>query len=119
MTSGRATREVSEWSATALVRDVQLSPTELARFLRLSAPAYQRCVAKDGFTRDHRSKLLRLATVLDRAQRVLGDRTHATYWVTNANRALNFSVPLALIETKSGTDRVYGVLLRIEDGHFA
>jgi len=101
------------------VRDVRISPTELARFLRLSAPAFDRCVAHNRFTRDHRSKLLRLSTVLDRAQRVLGDRASATNWVTSANRALSFSVPLALIETRSGTERVFGVLLRIEDGRFA
>jgi len=114
-----AVAQDSSWSAAALVGEVRLSPAELARFLQLSAPAFDRCLQQNRFTRGHRSLLRRLATVLDRAQRVLGDHARATQWMTSANRALNFSAPLALIETTSGTERVYGLLLKIEEGRFA
>jgi uncharacterized protein (DUF2384 family) len=56
---------------------------------------------------------------LDRAERVLGDRARANHWMISANRALNFSAPLTLLESKSSIERVYGVLLRIENGSFA
>lgn len=106
-------------TAAELVDRLRLPPAELARFLRLSAPAFDRALHGDRFTRDHRSRLLRLVLVLDRAQRVLGDRTRATDWLKASNRALGFSAPLALVDTKAGTERVYGVLSRIEDGRFA
>lgn len=102
-----------------LVRECRIEPSEIARFLQLTAPAFDRCLRQDRFTRDQRAKLLRLSAVLDRAQRVLGDRARAIGWLTSANRALGFSAPLGLIESRSGTQRVYGVLQRIEQGHFA
>jgi len=98
---------------------MRLAPPDIARFLRLSAPAFDRCMQQERFTRDQRSQLLRLATVLDRAQRVLGDRARALHWLTSANRALSFSSPLGLLDTRAGTERVYRVLLKLESGRFA
>ena len=109
----------SGWSAAALVHDTRMESAELARFLRLTAPAFHRSLERDRFTRQQRSKLVRLVTVRDRAQRVLGDHARAVHWLTSANRALSFSAPLELLETNSGLHRVYGVLLRIENGYFA
>ncbi len=109
----------SEWSTSALVRETRLEPSELARYLRVTSPAFDRCLDRDRFSRQHRSKLLRLIAVLDRAERVLGDRARAIYWLLSANRALDFNAPLASLDTKSSIARVYEVLLRIENGAFA
>lgn len=114
-----ASNDTSSWAELALMRELQLPAVEMARFLQLSAPALQRCIEKDGFSREHRSRLHRLATAMDRVQRVLGDRERAIAWMRSSNRALNFSTPLALMQTKSGSAQVYGVLLRIEQGRFA
>lgn len=107
------------WTASALVRETRIEPAELARFLRLTAPVFARNMDRERFTRAQHSKLTRLVTVLDRAERILGDRARAVYWVKSANRAFGFSTPLDLLDTKSGVDRVCGVLSRIESGQFA
>lgn len=108
-----------KWSAAAFIRDCSIEPAEVARFLRLEAPTFHRCMTKDQFSRDHRSKLARLMTILNRAERVLGGRSQAIRWLIGTNRALNFSSPLTLLESRSGLERVHGVLLRIEVGGFA
>lgn len=117
MTGAQSARP--EWSSAALVREIRIEPAALARYLRLTSIAFERCLARDRFSREQRSKLLRLVTVLDRAERVLGDRARAVHWMINANRALDFSSPLALLDSRSSIERVYGVLLRIESGGFA
>jgi putative toxin-antitoxin system antitoxin component (TIGR02293 family) len=107
------------WSAAALVRDMPMEPAVIARFLRLAAPAFSRCLARDQFTRDRRSKLVRLATVFNRAERVLGGRARAIEWLISSNRALSFNTPMGLLESRTGLQRVLDVLLRIEQGSFA
>ena len=107
-----------ENSAT-LVEATELSGTQLARLLGLSAPAYERLRLKDNFSNSQRTKLARVVNVVERAQRVLGGRARAQQWLLHSNRALRFSTPLALLETREGTQRVYGVLTRIEAGTFA
>lgn len=107
------------WTASALVRETRIEPAELARFLRLTAPVFARNMVGERFTRAHLSKLTRLVTILDRAERVLGDRARAVLWVRSSNRVFGFSTPLDLLETRSGVDRVCGVLSRIENGQFA
>ena len=109
----------SAWSAAVLIRESRIELAEIARFLRLSAPAFRCCLERDRFTRNQRSKLMRLATMLARAERVLGGRTHAIRWLISANRALGFSAPIGLLETKLGLERVHHTLLRIESGFFA
>lgn len=101
---------------TLLLRAIGLSRPELGRFLGLTAPALDRCMARSGFTRDHRKRMTRLARLLDRASRVLGDRASAQAWITTANRALNFSAPIALLESTSGTLQVTDLLFKIEAG---
>lgn len=107
------------WSAAAFIRESRIEPADVARFLHLEAPAFHRCMERDRFSRDQRSKLARVMTILNRAERVLGGRAQAIRWLIGSNRALNFSSPLVLLDSKSGLERVHGVLLRIEIGGFA
>lgn len=107
------------WTGALSGPAVEVNPADVARYLGLSTPGFQRRLLADRFTRDHRSKLLRLATVLERAQRVLGGRARAVTWVTSNNRALGFSPPLALMGTRPGAARLLELLLRIETGRFA
>lgn len=99
-----------------LIEATQLSGTEVARLLGLSAPAYERCKRNDTFSRGQRSKLVRVINVIERAQRVLDGRTRALQWLMHPNRTLHASSPLALLGTKAGAQRVYGLLTRIEAG---
>ena len=111
-------RDAAERPRT-LVESTELSGTQLARLLGLSAPAYERRRLKDDFSGTQRTKLVRVVNVVDRAQRVLGGRVRAQQWLLHPNRALRFSTPLALLETREGTQRVNGILTRIEGGAFA
>ena len=104
---------------TPVAEATELSGTQLARLLGLSGPAYERRRLTDDFSRTQRTKLARVVNVVDRAQRVLGGRERAQQWLIHPNRALGSSTPLALLETREGTHRVYGILTRIEAGAFA
>lgn len=108
-----------DWSTAALIRGSHIEPAEVARFLGLGAPAFHRCMERDRFSRGHRSKLVRLVGVLDRADRILGSRVRAIQWLISSNRALGFSAPLVLLDSRAGLARVQGVLLRMETGCFA
>ena len=101
-----------------LIESTQLSPHELARLLELSAPAYERRKRNDSFSHAQRTRIVRLVNVIERAQRVLGDRASARQWLLHPNRALHLSTPLALLSTKAGSQRVFDILLRIESGSF-
>ena len=105
--------------ATTLVEATQLSAVQLAQLLGLSAPSYERRRSTDNFSTTQRNKLARIANVVERAHRVLGGGIRAQQWLTHPNRALRFSTPLALLETREGMQRVDGILMRMEAGAFA
>jgi putative toxin-antitoxin system antitoxin component (TIGR02293 family) len=111
-------RNAVERSAT-LVETTELSQPQLARLLGLSVAAYERRRLKGDFSHRQRTKLARVVNVVERAQRVLGGRARAQQWLIHPNRALRFSTPLGLLETTEGTQRVFGILMRIEAGAFA
>jgi putative toxin-antitoxin system antitoxin component (TIGR02293 family) len=71
------------------------------------------------FSRSEVARLLRIAEVLDQAQRLFGDRNRSLQWIKHENRALGFKTPLAQLETSAGTKRVLALLRRIECGGFA
>jgi putative toxin-antitoxin system antitoxin component (TIGR02293 family) len=105
--------------AAIAIMATQLSSSELARALNLSEPAYLRRKAKDSFSRADKSQLVRIGLVLERAQRVLGAKARGMEWLKSPNRALYFSAPLALLDSKEGAQRVFAVLARMEGGTFA
>jgi len=104
--------------AEIMINATQLSFAELAGSLGLSEGTLDRRKRDGGFSRAERNKLVRIAHVLDRAQRVLGDKTRGLEWLKHPNRALYFRAPLALLGSKTGTQRVFAALARIEDGGF-
>jgi putative toxin-antitoxin system antitoxin component (TIGR02293 family) len=59
-------------------------------------------------------RALQIARVLERATGVLGTRENAVGWLTDMNGALE-AVPLELLGTTFGAERVLQVLGRIED----
>ena len=65
---------------------------------------------------DESDRLYRLARILARARSVLGDRAKAAGWLTRPNRALGGEVPLGMLDTDIGVQRVDHVLGRIEHG---
>jgi len=105
--------------AAMMISATQLTFAELAGSLGLSEGALERRKCNGGFSRAERIKLVRIAHVLERAQRVLGDRVRGLEWLRQPNRALYFRAPLSLLGSKADTQRVFAALARIEDGGFA
>ena len=93
--------------------------TDLADSLGLFSNARDRRDCAPRFSRSETTRLLRIADVLARVERLLGDRNRGLQWIRNENRALDFKSPLAHLETIAGTKRVLALLRRMEDGRFA
>jgi putative toxin-antitoxin system antitoxin component (TIGR02293 family) len=93
--------------------------TELADSLGMVVGNHGRRNRDGSFSRAETARLLRVAHVLDLAERRLGDRTRGLQWLKHQNRALSFATPLSLLETRVGTERVIALLDRIGGGAFA
>lgn len=85
--------------------------------LAIGPPGQRSCNAD--FSRSETSHLMRIAGVLDQAQRLFGDRNRGVLWMKHQNRVLGFKTPLEQLETRAGTRRVLALLHRLEGGEFA
>ena len=75
---------------------------------------------RSGKLSQHESeRLYRVIHVFNRAVEVLGSDMAAKNWITNPVKALDWSTPLAYLETEIGTKEVEAVLGRIEHGVFS
>jgi putative toxin-antitoxin system antitoxin component (TIGR02293 family) len=70
-------------------------------------------------TADESDRLIRVARVMAHAVQVLGSRDKAARWLRTANRALNGTAPLSLLDTDVGTEQVSEILGRIEHGIYS
>ncbi|MFA5595125.1 MAG: MbcA/ParS/Xre antitoxin family protein [Trueperaceae bacterium] len=59
-----------------------------------------------------------LASLLDLGKRVLGDEEAAREWLTSPIASLGGQVPIALLNTVKGYERVKNKLLQIEYGNY-
>ena len=70
-------------------------------------------------TADESDRLIRVARVMAHAIQVLGSRDKAANWLRAANRALDGSAPLSLLDTDIGAQQVSEILGRIEYGIYS
>lgn len=61
-------------------------------------------------------RLARVRRIQDLATHVFGEREKASIWLTSPSRALNREIPLHLLDTDIGTQRVQQELRQIEYG---
>jgi putative toxin-antitoxin system antitoxin component (TIGR02293 family) len=61
-------------------------------------------------------RLARVRRILDLATHVLGEQTKGARWLTSSSRALGAEVPLHMLDTDIGTQRVQQELHQIEFG---
>jgi putative toxin-antitoxin system antitoxin component (TIGR02293 family) len=61
-------------------------------------------------------RLARMRRIHQLATHVFGERNKASLWLTSPSRALNGEVPLFLLDTDIGTQRVQNELRQIEFG---
>lgn len=87
---------------------------DLATQLHISDRTLRRYAAEQRLPPEASERALQIARVLERAIEVLGSREHAVGWLTDENGALG-AVPLALLGTTFGAERVLQILGRIED----
>jgi Protein of unknown function (DUF2384) len=64
-------------------------------------------------------QLQHLITAYEHATEVLEDSDSAWSWLKKPNRALGGAIPIKLLETESGTEKVYAVLNRIQYGGYS
>lgn len=64
-------------------------------------------------------RAVRLARVIARANKVLGNFDKARGWLMHTNRALGNVIPFSLLDTDLGAQAVLDVLGRIEHGSFS
>jgi putative toxin-antitoxin system antitoxin component (TIGR02293 family) len=91
-----------------------LQTYDLAPQLHISDRTLRRYSSDQLLPPDASERALQIARVIERATGVLGTREKAVGWLTDMNGALE-AVPLELLGTTFGAERVLQILGRIED----
>jgi putative toxin-antitoxin system antitoxin component (TIGR02293 family) len=100
-----------------LAQRLQVERAELARVLGVSLRTLQRKAGENQRLGPAASdRLARVRRILDLAADVLGEQGKGALWLTSKSRALGGEVPLHLLDTDMGTQRVQQELHQIEFG---
>ena len=100
-----------------LAQMLQVERAELARVLGVSLRTLQRKSGESGRLDPAVSdRLARVRRILDLATDVLGEQAKGASWLTSKSRALGGEVPLRMLDTDMGTQRVQQELHQIEFG---
>lgn len=96
---------------------LQVDRAELGRVLGVSLRTLQRKSGENQRLGPGASdRLARVRRILDLATEVLGEQSKAALWLTARSRALGGEVPLHMLDTDIGTQRVQQELHQIEFG---
>ena len=102
-----------------LVKSLHTTENDLLPIVGISDRTLQRRrKEKKPFDPVESDRLYRLAKVYARAIEVFDDEDVALDWLKSKNRALD-EIPLMLLDTEAGTDRVARILTRIEHGVYS
>lgn len=100
-----------------LAQLLRVEGAELARVLGVSQRTLQRKAgAGEPLDPGVSDRLARVRRILDLATGVLGEQAKAALWLTSRSRALGGEVPLRMLDTDLGTQRVQQELHQIEFG---
>lgn len=100
-----------------LANKLHVERSELAYILGTSLRTVQRKEeASDRLGPAASDRLVRVTRILDLATRVFGEQEKASAWLTARSRALGNEVPLYMLDTDIGTERVQQELRQIEFG---
>jgi putative toxin-antitoxin system antitoxin component (TIGR02293 family) len=92
------------------------SPPQLMRVIEINERTAQRRKEQGALTAEESNRLARVARVTQRAVDAIGDENQAREWLRRTNRALQGAIPLELLGTDAGAERVADELGRIEYG---
>ena len=101
-----------------LAEALGVSLRELAPYLHVSERHLRRYQSDQSLSPEVSDRALNIARVFERAVQVLDTPDRATRWLQHPNRALG-AVPLELLGTTFGVERVLAVLDRIAYGVFS
>ena len=100
-----------------LAQLLQVDRAELARVLGISLRTLQRKSGENQRLGPAASdRLARVRRILDLATDALGEQTKGARWLSSRSRALGGEVPLRMLDTDLGTQRVQQELHQIEFG---
>lgn len=100
-----------------IARTLGIDRMELAEVLGTSVRTLQRKTAqRERLGPAASDRLARVQRILDLATHVLGQTEKASLWLTSESRALDGEVPLRMLDTDIGTQRVQHELRAIEFG---
>jgi putative toxin-antitoxin system antitoxin component (TIGR02293 family) len=102
---------------TQLAQTLSISHDQLAGILGITVRTLQRKAGADERLGPAASdRLARVKRILELANHVLGDQHRASRWMTSASRPLGGELPLQLLDTDIGTQRVEQELYQIKYG---
>lgn len=99
-------------------RRLNVTNEQMAAYIGVTFRTYQRRATKGELEDAESAKVEMLASLLDLGKRVLGDEEAAREWLTSPIASLGGQVPIALLNTVKGYERVKNKLLQIEYGNY-
>jgi putative toxin-antitoxin system antitoxin component (TIGR02293 family) len=110
---------ISSAAVDALARTLHVTQSELAAALGIPERTLARRKKQGMLNSEESTKLVRLARVVERAEKVFENLDAALDWLKSPNAALSGATPLSLLDTDIGAESVLDTLGRIEHGVFA
>jgi putative toxin-antitoxin system antitoxin component (TIGR02293 family) len=100
-----------------LARELNVERGALAQILGTSLRTLQRRTEeRERLGAAASDRLARVARILNLASQIFGEAGKASTWLTSKSRALNGEIPLYMLDTDIGTERVQQELRQIEFG---
>jgi len=99
-------------------RELGLGDAELSRLLAMSEKTLQRRKTSGDFDRGEALHLELLGRVIDTAYETFADKESARSWLSSPVMSLDKQVPLALLTTLGGFEKVTNILYRQSHGMF-
>jgi putative toxin-antitoxin system antitoxin component (TIGR02293 family) len=99
--------------------NISATNAELALMLGISVRALAGRRRKGILTTHESERILRVARVVGRAEKVFGDLAKGLEWLKSPNGSLGGVSPISLLDTYTGADWVMDTLGRVEHGVFA
>jgi putative toxin-antitoxin system antitoxin component (TIGR02293 family) len=110
---------ISSAAVDVLAKALQVTQSELAAALGIPERTLARRKREGTLNSEESAKLVRLARVVERAEKVFDHLDTALDWLKSPSAALSGAVPLTLMVTDIGAESVLDTLGRIEHGVFA
>jgi putative toxin-antitoxin system antitoxin component (TIGR02293 family) len=110
---------ISSAAVDSLASTLHVTQSELAAALRIPERTLARRKKQGMLNSEESTKLVRLARVVERAEKVFENLDAALDWLKSPNAALSGATPLSLLDTDIGAESVLDTLGRIEHGVFA